>query len=133
MVQQLMGDFIQGWLVQYHKICRAGRQSPHRYVAKKSRHPTGNRLQHGKRQAGSLAKDTATEMPTNPGAKKWPQGCRPQAGGLCDEPSDGGTPQPFLRRSVPLPRGHESSHIDAHPGGRVEPQRHKLCRLLQNR
>jgi hypothetical protein len=44
MVEQLMGNFIQGWLVQYHQICRARRQRPYRHVAKKPRHPTGDRL-----------------------------------------------------------------------------------------
>ena len=70
--EQLMGNFIEGWLVEHHQVSRVRRQAPHRHIAEKHRHTTGDRLEYSDRQTWPLAKDTATKMPANPRPRNGP-------------------------------------------------------------
>jgi hypothetical protein len=119
--EQLVGNFIKGRLVEHHQVGRVRRQAPHRHVAEKHCHTTGDRLEYSDRQTWSLAKHSTTKMPANPRPQKWAQDCRPGVCRLCDEPRCGGTPEPFFGLRPRHPRLREPGDINTNTSGHLNP------------
>ena len=70
LTQHLMRDFINGWLVEQHKIGRMARQGLHRHLPEEARHAARQGLEGRDGEAGTFPDETTTKKPANAGPEE---------------------------------------------------------------